>query len=86
MLFHLIMIFLFVSVTPIVPYFLPKSAESSKEICAQLKQPYENDTNSSIGGDFNANISSLTKQGMVHIKNHSKSLILILKIISFKVS
>ena len=51
--------------TPIVPYFLPKSAESSKEICAQLKQPYENET---INGDFNANTSSLSNQGMIHLK------------------
>ena len=54
----------FISVTPLVPYFLPESAESSessKEICAQLKQPYENET---INGDFNANTSSLTNQGM----------------------
>ena len=50
--------------TPIVPYFLPKSAESSKEICAQLKQPYENDTNSKAGNlpetgmklDFKSNV------------------------------
>ena len=53
--------------TPLVPYFLPESAESSessKEICAQLKQPYENET---INGDFNANTSSVTNQGMVHL-------------------
>ena len=53
--------------TPLVPYFLPKSAESSessKEICAQLKQPYENET---INGDFNANTSLLPNQGMIHL-------------------
>ena len=58
----------FISVTPLVPYFLPESAEStesSKEICAQLKQPYENET---INGDFNANTSSLTNQGMIHLE------------------
>ena len=52
--------------TPLVPYFLPESAEStesSKEICAQLKQPYENET---VVGDFNANTSTLTNQGMVY--------------------
>ena len=57
----------FISVTPLVPYFLPESvesSESSKEICAQLKQPYENET---IVGDFNANTSSLTNQGMIHL-------------------
>ena len=61
----------FISVTPLVPYFLPESAESSessKEICAQLKQPYENET---IDGDFNANKSSLTNQGMIHLKEET---------------
>ena len=63
----LLISFSFISVTPLVPYFLPESAEStesSKEICAQLKQPYENET---INGDFNANTSSLTNQGMIHL-------------------
>jgi len=46
----------FVVVTPIVPYFLPpESAESSKELCAQLKSPIEDESISDIDGDFNAN-------------------------------
>ena len=66
-----LIIFSFISVTPLVPYFLPESAEStesSKEICAQLKQPYENET---INGDFNANTSSLTNQGMIHFEEET---------------
>ena len=64
----MVILFSFISVTPLVPYFLPESAEStesSKEICAQLKQPYENET---INGDFNANTSSLTNQGMINLQ------------------
>ena len=63
-----LILFSFILVTPLVPYFLPESAESSessKEICAQLKQPYENET---IDGDFNANTSSLTNQGMINLE------------------
>ena len=65
------MLLSFISVTPLVPYFLPESvesSESSKEICAQLKQPYENET---IIGDFNANKSSLTNQGMIHLEEET---------------
>ena len=54
-----------ISVTPIVPYFLPpESAESSKELCAQLKSPIEDEKFSDIGGDFNANTTSSINEGL----------------------
>ena len=68
---YMIDIIFILVVTPLVPYFLPESvesSESSKEICAQLKQPYENET---IDGDFNANKSSLTNQGMIHLEEET---------------
>ena len=55
--------------TPIVPYFLPDSAESSQEVCAQLKSPIEDESISDIGGDFNANTTSSINEGLKKVFN-----------------